>query len=225
MLVLTETTLFYHNLRSMKISKAASGLIADWAEDTRKRSSSKSTISKGSRRGAGSSAVYTASSTTAAASGRTTTSSNAAISAKNIRPKKQVEADDGVACGFLEDGEAVECEAALSSPVKGNQRLTSSVSGKIKPILLILKYGRPLSRLRTFHHPPSGRERRSGLRTATSLQVPSIKAYGAVYSFPLTCSIYRAERLKTRGSSGTTKPPPSCKRSGTSYMEQEFHTP
>lgn len=63
---------------------------------------------------------------------RTTTSSNAVvISAKHNAPKKQIETqsldEDAASCGFLED-EREEREAALSSPIKGKQRLNSKVS-------------------------------------------------------------------------------------------------
>jgi hypothetical protein len=74
-----------------------------------------------------------ASSTTAVSTAHTTTLSNAmVIRAKNNAPKKQVEYEhldnDATSCGLLEEGEGEEREAALSSPIKRNQRLTSKVS-------------------------------------------------------------------------------------------------
>lgn len=66
---------------------------------------------------------------------RTTTSSKAVvISAKDNAPKKQIESqsqaldEDATSCGFLEEDEVGERQAALSSPIKGKKRLNSKVS-------------------------------------------------------------------------------------------------
>jgi hypothetical protein len=64
---------------------------------------------------------------------RSTTSSKAVVvSSKETAPKKHIETrslvDEDAGCGFLEEEEEGEREAALSSPVKGKKMLNSSVS-------------------------------------------------------------------------------------------------
>ena len=68
--------------------------------------------------------------TTCVATSRTTASSNAVVVAveNNVVTKKEPTSDDNMSCGFLEEDETEERDAALSSPIKGKKRLTNAVS-------------------------------------------------------------------------------------------------
>ena len=84
------------------------------------------------RRGTAALSACTASSATAVASSCTTLLSNAVVipSKKNIAKQVKSEFDGNCAPshGFLEEDEGEEREAALSSPIKAGERLSSAVS-------------------------------------------------------------------------------------------------
>ena len=125
-LILNESTLFYVNLSATKTS--AVGKIQSWTAQVAKANKSESKVpypSTGTQ----------ASSTTAVH--RTTTSSNAVVTqavliTKPLKKKAKLEpkaVTNSAASAFLDEpeDESAEREAALSSPIKGNRRLTSKV--------------------------------------------------------------------------------------------------
>ena len=68
--------------------------------------------------------------TTCVATSHTTALSNAVVVAveNNVVTKKEPTSDDNMSCGFLEEDETEERDAALSSPIKGKKQLTNAVS-------------------------------------------------------------------------------------------------
>jgi hypothetical protein len=118
-LILNETTLFYLDLSGPKTSKA--GKIQNWTAQVAK-ANAKPKVSRPS----------TVTSTTAVSAIRTTTSSSAVIAVPTTKPlKKKAKLDpeetNSATPAFLDEDESAERDAALSSPIKGNQRLTSKV--------------------------------------------------------------------------------------------------
>jgi hypothetical protein len=124
-LILNESTLFYVNLSATKTSEV--GKIQNWTAQVAKANKSKvphpGTVTQ----------AFTSSSTTAVR--RTTTSSSAVVTQAvpitkplKKRTKFEPKAVTNLAA-FLDEpeDESAEREAALSSPIKGNQRLTSKV--------------------------------------------------------------------------------------------------
>ena len=71
----------------------------------------------------------TASSTTAVSARRTTFTSNAVVipTKSDVQHRKQAKTEPPPNTAFLEEDEGVEREAALSSPIKGGQRLSNEV--------------------------------------------------------------------------------------------------
>jgi hypothetical protein len=122
-LILNESTLFYLNLSTTKTSKT--GKVRNWTAQVAK--ANKDDKSKAPR--------STVTSTTLVH--RTTTSSSAVVSAPTTKPlKKKAKLErkavpDSPGSAFLDEDESAERDAALSSPLKGNQRLTSKVRDDI----------------------------------------------------------------------------------------------
>lgn len=124
MLILTETTLFFHDLRFSKTNKSMSGSLplADWVSQVEAQPLRKP------------STIRTATSVTARSNStlRTTSTANTAISSTSRRALKP---DDKPDCrpnqeeevGLFEESEEAEYQAALRSPVKGKKRLTNAV--------------------------------------------------------------------------------------------------
>lgn len=126
-LILNESTLFYLNLSATKTSEV--GKIQNWTAQVAKANKFNSKVPHPST---GTQAV-TSSSTTAVR--RTTTSSSAVVTravpiTKPLKKKAKLEPKAVTnSAAFLDEpeDESAEREAALSSPIKGNQRLTSKV--------------------------------------------------------------------------------------------------
>jgi hypothetical protein len=128
MLVLDATTLFFYSLSAPAASnKKLSGLIKDWAADVQAKDKS----SKQQKVSVPSSAIG---STTLAprtsALSRTTSSNNVRTSGASELPSTVVdlEVHGGVndLGGLFDEDESYEREAAMSSPIKGLKRLTST---------------------------------------------------------------------------------------------------
>jgi hypothetical protein len=130
-LILNESTLFYLNLSATKTSKT--GKVENWTVEVAK--ATKDDKPKVSRP----SAVTGTSTTVVSAIRRTTTSSSAVVTVPTVptttKPLKKkaklepkaVTVTNSAVATFLDEDESVERDAALSSPIKGNQRLTSKV--------------------------------------------------------------------------------------------------
>jgi hypothetical protein len=120
-LILNETTLFYLNL-SATANTSSFNDVKNWTSHVAKVGHSTKPDS-----------IHAAStkSSILIPSKRTTTSSSAVVVAKShAQPEaKKIKLDnrDATTSRFLEEDEAVEREAALLSPIKGNQRLNSKV--------------------------------------------------------------------------------------------------
>ena len=119
-LILNESTLFYLNLSATKTNEV--GKIHTWTAQVAK--ANQKTKSEVQRSGIATS--------TTAVSIRTTTSSSAVVTAPTFKPSKkkaklEPEAVNLTVSAFLEEDESAERDAALSSPIKGKQRLTSKV--------------------------------------------------------------------------------------------------
>jgi hypothetical protein len=133
-LILNETTLFYLNLSTAATTSTTTGSssfskVKSWTSHVAKASH----VTKPS--------AYAGSSKSSIPSSKRTTSSTSAVvrnaellSNTRLQPekkKRKSENHDLTTSGFLEEDEAVEREAAISSPVKGNQRLNSKVRNDI----------------------------------------------------------------------------------------------
>ena len=124
MLLLTEATLFYRNLSlTLQERPKPSGTIKNWASNV---ATAPTTKAKG---------TSSRTSSTAVASSTATSGKTSAATTKIQPPKRHVNVDldstDHVSWtmgGFDDDDEAEEREAALSSPIKGNTRVTSAVN-------------------------------------------------------------------------------------------------
>ena len=82
------------------------------------------------------SSVHTASTTTAVRStARTTSSSNAVVVPTKHVATKEIKSKD-MDHDFWDENEAAEREAALSSPIKGKQRLSSAVSNVLMVVMV-----------------------------------------------------------------------------------------
>jgi hypothetical protein len=134
LLILNETTLFYTNLSTAATSTSPSSYnkVKNWTRSVSKANTTKpnSTPSLG---GSSKSLVPTK---------RSTSSSSAMVLTAQVREpeRKKIKSDnheshvDLTTSGLLEEeDEAVEHEAAISSPLKGNQRLSSKVRRHIIP--------------------------------------------------------------------------------------------
>jgi hypothetical protein len=121
LLVLDETTLFYHTLSVTKPSKAA-GLIKSWAANVSE------VVHLASKTKAPASTRTATSTTLNNPKARTTATSRAVVISSKIKVKS--EPVDNV-LGFADKDETEERQAALSSPIKGKKRLDSSV-GSVK---------------------------------------------------------------------------------------------
>jgi hypothetical protein len=148
-LILNETTLFYYNISTSKISKTKLGVIEDWVAKVRPHICIIPSISltlqvhrekpKGPRHGLAATIYTDTSKTAVSTASRITSKSNAVlVPAKHSAPKKHVKVEpldnDTEFYGFLEgEDDTEEREVALSSPIKGNQRLSSTVSYEIDP--------------------------------------------------------------------------------------------
>jgi hypothetical protein len=117
MLLLNETTLYYHDLSSQKTDKSAYGIISDWSLEV-----------QGSVKGSHVPQAWTGLSTTAiSTSARPTTSLNGiAIVTKDSKPQSKAAVHSQGAKLFEED-EDDECKVALASPLKGGQGLANMV--------------------------------------------------------------------------------------------------
>lgn len=119
-LVLNETTLFYLNL-SMTATTASNSFskVKNWT----------SHVAKASHRTKPNSAHAGSSKSSSVPSKRTTSSTSALVVTHPQPERKKIKLDNHnlTTSGFLEEDEAVEREAAISSPVKGGQRLNSKV--------------------------------------------------------------------------------------------------
>lgn len=144
LLILDETTLFYYNLRTKATVKDKVGLVKNWAaklplpnKPAPRSSASTSEKSKGSNH-------------SGPPNSRTTTSSTAIVIAKETLrvPSKRkapvdelsTDEDDNQYGGFVDEDEEVEREAAMSSPIKGKQRLTSTVCSFKYSFLFLTRY-------------------------------------------------------------------------------------
>lgn len=137
LLILDETTLFYHNLRFSKSVKTGAGVIQDWATNLPPPSASSISSSSGSS---------TTTTSTIRSKFRTTTSGNTVAAAKKIQvPSKrkiinESDNDSNEEYGaIIDEDEVVEREAAMSSPIKGRKKLSSDVSN-IKYWFIMLNY-------------------------------------------------------------------------------------
>lgn len=133
LLALDETTLFFYNIicsRTQPKQHAASN-IRSWSDDVAK-----------------SAPLSQRTTTSVASTKRTTNSSSAVITKKNgppvtkktvggnVKPRDvgnagyemEIEEEDAGFGGFAGEDESAEHEAAMSSPIKGNKRLSSKVS-------------------------------------------------------------------------------------------------
>jgi hypothetical protein len=132
MLFLNETSLFYYDL-STKASEphGSSALIQNWAKTVSRSTSMLKTVTTGSSKSKSSAAGLAAFS----ASGASRTQSSKATSAdiQTSKAKKSLDKHsplpifERAAEDLFDDDEEPEREAALSSPRKGQQRLTSQV--------------------------------------------------------------------------------------------------
>jgi hypothetical protein len=121
LLILDETTLFYHTL-SVTLTSKPSGLVKNWAVQV-SRAASKSNGPSPIR------SIHTAASATLHSNTCLTKSSNVLVTSKIQASKDKT--DDGTSPGpggFVDKDETEERQHALSSPMKGNQRLNSAVS-------------------------------------------------------------------------------------------------
>jgi hypothetical protein len=121
-LILNELTLFYFDLSAPKTSKI--GKIQTWTDQVAQANLNKKSNLKV--------APSTATSSTVVRTDRTTASSTAVVAQRGLTTKKKAkhepEADNVVAVAtFLDEDESVERDAALASPIKGKNRLTSKV--------------------------------------------------------------------------------------------------
>ena len=125
-LILNETTLFYLDLNTMNQSKLTFGKISNWTSQVAKANQTKSKAPC---------LVSTATSTTAVATSQITASNAAVVvkpQMKKIKPQaKKVKPEPQeinlMTIGILEEDKAVEHDVALSSTIKGGQRLSSMV--------------------------------------------------------------------------------------------------
>ena len=117
LLILNETTLFYLNLCTTAASHSNSfNNVKNWT----------SRVAKASRTTKSNSAHAGSTNSSSVPSKRATSITSAVVKPE----KKKLKLDDHVdltTSGFFKDDETVEREAAISSPVKGSQRLNSKV--------------------------------------------------------------------------------------------------
>jgi hypothetical protein len=121
MLLLNETTLFYHDLSSQKTDKSAYGIISDWSSEV-----------QGSVKGSHVPQAWSGLSTTAIgtiSSARPTTGTSLngiAIVTKDSKPQSKAVVR-GQGAKLFEEDEDDECEVALASPLTGGQGLANTV--------------------------------------------------------------------------------------------------
>ena len=158
LLILTETMLFYHDLSSTGTKKSKYSLIANWATHVQDVTKTGKSMTKRSRMSIPS--EPTNSSATLVNMRRTVSSTNPAKrDIGKVQPKDNNHengSDYEDSCGFLEEGEGEERDAAMLSTVKGSQRLTSDVSHVLRwNVLLMPLHNRLLSKSRIVLLPPS----------------------------------------------------------------------
>src|ERR1700722_898968 len=127
MLLLNEITLFFYSRRHPPTKP--SGVINKWVKDvTDSRSQSNSTSKSQSRI---SSALISVNSSKRSTSASATTAAKKSTSAKTGRARTPVNTEviavNNYFSGLDDEDEDVERDAALSSPIKGEARLTSNV--------------------------------------------------------------------------------------------------
>jgi hypothetical protein len=164
-LILNETTLFYLNLSTTAPDTSNTyNAIKKWTSHVAK--TNRSSKSSGS-----------ASISTLVPSKRTTSSSSAVVSKTRSQPeKKKIKLDNqdvATSTMILEEDEAVEREAALSSPIKGKKRLNNKVCRiSHRDGVLTRSVDRPLSRWKISRQPQSVVEPIGSIQMPISLTVP-----------------------------------------------------
>jgi hypothetical protein len=130
MLLLNEISLWYFNLSASKETSEPSGLVKDWANlvsNLQSKMKPSATATASSKSSSSTALVFSD-------ARRAQSSKATSVHSKGTKPPKARAAspaviviDGAVSGGLFDDWEDAEHEAALSSPVKGHQRLTHQV--------------------------------------------------------------------------------------------------
>jgi hypothetical protein len=128
MLILDDTTLFFYSLRLSATNNLKKvGLIRDWAtEVTGPNAKTTSKAKSKAPSSVVSASTLTAVSTSATTKSRTTSSGGVGLSGASRPPSTVPEGFNEIG-GLFDEDESAEREAAMSSPIKGNKRVTSAV--------------------------------------------------------------------------------------------------
>lgn len=122
-LILNESTFFYFYLSATQTNEV--GKIQKWTAQVEKARATKNEKSTEAAKVTVSGPCSVTSTTVV----HTTTSSSAVTAAPTTRPLKKAKLgpDNSAVSAFLEEDESAERDAALTSPIKGKQRLSSKV--------------------------------------------------------------------------------------------------
>jgi len=159
MLTLDETTLFYYSLGQSPLSRSTtkvSGLINNWAHEVEARRVSAKPGSKASIPNSASTLPPLTTASTKSSDKRSALSNEVAISTHSKRARYVVSdsEEEQINIGGLSDQDetiGTEREAAVLSPPKGKQRVTSAVSLLLFCTMLVYAMYRGSSRSRTAH--------------------------------------------------------------------------